>query len=93
MTVYQISYDLNDPGQNYEDIHDAIDGLGPSFHALDSTWFVDVSLDTSDVKEELKDGANSNDSILVTKMPSSGGGRWSYTSISGGLGDWLREHL
>lgn len=43
MTVYAVSYDLQDPGQDYDDVHSTIESLGASFHALESTWFVDVT--------------------------------------------------
>lgn len=94
MTVYAISYDLQEPGQDYEEVHSAIEGLGPSFHALESTWFVDVTNQSAgDVKDELLNIADGNDGIVVTEVSSTGRGRWGYAGVSGGLGDWFDDHL
>jgi len=94
MTVYSISYDLEDPGQDYDDVHAAIKELGAWFHVLDSTWLVDVSnMSAGDVKDEVLDAADSNDGIVVTEVSSRGGGRWGYAGVNGNLGDWFDEHL
>lgn len=45
------------------------------------------------MKGEVLDAADSNDGIVVTEVASSGGGRWGYVGVSGGLGDWFNEHL
>uniref|UniRef100_UPI003FD8692B hypothetical protein n=1 Tax=Desulfovibrio sp. TaxID=885 RepID=UPI003FD8692B len=37
---YLISYDLNAPGKNYDQLYDAIKSLGGWWHHLDSTWIV-----------------------------------------------------
>lgn len=76
MTVYEISYDLHEPGQDYEEIHEAIKSLGPTFDALESTWLVDVSnKGAGDIADELTGVTDTNDSIVVTQIPKSGGGR------------------
>lgn len=94
MTVYSISYDLHEASQDYEDLYDAIESLGPSFHALESTWLVDVSgKSAGDIKKNLKDDMDADDSILITEIPSTGGGRWAYAGISDNLGDWFDNHL
>lgn len=54
MTVFEISYDLNEPGQDYDELHGAIKGLGDSLHALESYWLVDVeNSSTSDIRDSL----------------------------------------
>lgn len=94
MTVYEISYDLQEPGQDYVDIHEAIESLGPTFDALESTWLVDVSNEgAGDIADDLTGVTDTNDSIVVTQIPKSGGGRWAYRNVSGGLGNWFDEHL
>ena len=94
MTVYAISYDLQEPGQDYDDVHSAIEELGPSFDALESTWFVDVTnMSAGEVRDEITDAADGNDGIVVTEVSSSGIGKWAYTGIDGDLGDWFSEHL
>ena len=40
MATMLIGYDLNRPGQNYDDLFDEIKNLGTWWHCLDSTWLV-----------------------------------------------------
>lgn len=89
MAIYQIDYDLQDPGQSYEDLYKAIMNLGDYIHILESTWIVGVSDYTaSEIRDNLKKHIDSNDKLLVTKL--SGG--WA-TTFSNSDTDWLHEHL
>jgi hypothetical protein len=93
VTVYEVSYDLSKHGQDYDDLHDAIRSLGDHHHALESYWFVDASgTSTSEIRNDLKSHIDGDDSLIVTKMPQSGGGRSAYTNASS-AGEWLEEHL
>ena len=93
MTVYEISYDLNDPEQDYDSLHEAIENLGDSLHALESYWLVDASnTSTSDIRDDLKGDLNTNDQLVVTKIQQSGGGRWA-TSHTSEVHEWLDDHL
>lgn len=93
MTVYEISYDLSNPGQDYEGLHEAIENVGDSLHALESYWLVDASnTSTSDIRDELKGELDTNDQLVVTKIQQSGGGRWATSSASE-VHEWLEDHL
>lgn len=94
MTVFQISYDLQDPGQDYDELFEAIKSYSGYCHILESTWFISTGSTSSagNVRDELEDYVDANDELLVTKMPSSGGGRWG-TTFSGDSTDWLHEEL
>lgn len=89
MAAYQISYDLQQPGQDYDDLYDAIRSYDGYCHVLESTWFV-VSDDTStsSVRDHLKKHIDSNDKLLVTKV----GYGWA-TTFSNDQTDWMHEHL
>lgn len=89
MAVYAISYDLHDPGQDYDDLHEAIKDFGAWWHHLESTWLVDTSSSTSDIRDELKDHLDSNDELLVTRL--SGG--WASWGISDSGNEWLHDHM
>jgi hypothetical protein len=60
-----ITYDLNTPGQKYNELYKAIKGLGDSAHPLDSVWFVRTSLSTSQIYNRLKTYIDQNDWLLV----------------------------
>jgi len=91
MAVYQISYDLQNPGQDYEDLYDGIKNLGSWTHILESTWLVDCDVDSAgDVRDELKPKIDANDKLFVTKI--SDGWSWG-TSFSDDSTSWIQEHL
>ena len=90
MTVYQITYTLNSPGQDYEQLYDAIEALGDSVHPLDDCWFVETTESADDIRDTLSENTDSNDSIIVTKKSESGV-TWA-TSNASDAGEWLSNH-
>lgn len=66
--LYSISYDLRQPGRNYEGLYSAIQDCGPFFHALESTWFVKSELSANEIYEKLKDQKDTNDHILISEI-------------------------
>ena len=86
---YLISYDLNAPGQNYNDLYEAIEKLGSSWHCLDSTWIVDVDMTSTQIRDALKPYIDSNDCLLVVKC--SGGGAWK--GFDKDCSSWLKDNL
>jgi hypothetical protein len=60
-----IVYDLNTPGQKYDELSKAIKALGDWAHPLDSTWFIRTSLSNSQIYDRLKPYLDPNDSLLV----------------------------
>lgn len=89
MSVYSISYDLHDPGQDYEELHEEIKDFGAWWHHLESTWLVDTSSTASEIVDELSPHLDSNDELLVTRLS----GSWASWGIDDSGNDWLREHL
>lgn len=90
MAVHAISYDLHDPGQDYSDLHDAIESIGDSCHVLESTWLVESSKSPSEIRDELKSHIDSNDRLLVVKKCETGS-TWA-TTFSSDCTDWLHDH-
>jgi hypothetical protein len=87
MTVYQIDYDLQEPGQDYDQIHEKIRELGDTIWPLESTWFVETDLSVSDVRSEIEGVTDQNDYVIVTKFV----GTYSAYLQSDDI-EWLREH-
>lgn len=88
MATKLIAYDLNTPGQNYEDLIAAIKGLGAWWHHLDSTWLVRTSKTTTEVRDELKKHIDSGDELLVVDV--TGDARaWAGFNESGRK--WLKD--
>ena len=63
--IYSINYDLNQPGQNYDELHAAIKGCGVWWHYLDSTWLVDTNLTAQELWNKLSPHTDKNDNILI----------------------------
>lgn len=45
-----IAYDLNSPGQNYDDLIEDIKSLGPWWHHLDCTWLVKTTTAATELR-------------------------------------------
>lgn len=91
-TVFLISYDLKD-SKGYDELHQAIkDYLGWA-HILESSWLIKAETSSaSDVRDEVEDYIDTDDELLVTRMPDSGSGRWA-TTFSDDTVDWLKNNL
>lgn len=87
--VYSISYDLNRPGQDYDDLYKAIKELGNWCHPLDSTWIVVSNLTAQQIRDRLQSVSDNTDGLLVVKAsaPAAWGG------LSQEVSDWLNNNL
>ena len=89
MATYIISYDLNKPGQNYNDLYDAIKSFGTWWHHLDSTWLIVTTQTATQIRDKLTRHLDNNDCLLVVK--SGGVGAWTGFSDKGS--QWLKDNL
>jgi hypothetical protein len=90
MTNYMIGYDLLDPGQDYQDLFDAIEEIDSTcWHCLDSTWIVQSELSATEIRDALKVHLDDNDRLLVTaiKRPAA------WTGFKGDCAKWLKNNL
>ncbi len=85
--VYLISYDLNKPGQNYDDLYEAIKELGIWWHYLDSTWLVKADLNATQIRDHLRKTTDDNDHFLVIGVTNEFDG-W----LPEKAWEWLRQH-
>lgn len=66
--IYAISYDLKQPGRNYEDLYEKLQSYLQHFHALESTWFI-KTIETADViYDKLRVSIDDNDHLLITEI-------------------------
>jgi hypothetical protein len=67
--VHAISYDLHQPGRNYEALARAIMGISGSYcRPLQSLWFVETQMTSTQVRDYLLPHLDSNDSLVVTRI-------------------------
>lgn len=74
--LYSISYDLRQPGRDYESLYKAIQNCGEYFHALESTWFVRSDFTANEIYERLKDYKDNNDHIVISEVQPSNQQGW-----------------
>lgn len=60
-----ISYDLNNPGQNYSAVIEKIKSLGGWANVQKSFWFLSTSLTAQQVANALWSVMDANDSLIV----------------------------
>lgn len=65
MNNLYISYDLKNPGQNYERVITAIKGLGLWAKVQYSLWFVSSTYTAKHAAEIVRDTQDSNDTLIV----------------------------
>ena len=89
MTTYMIGYDLQVPGQDYSDLHEAIRNLGSWWHCLDSTWIVNSTSDAKQLRDSLLPYVDVNDRLLVAKISVDA----AWTGFNQSCSDWLKSNL
>jgi len=89
MPIYVVSYDLNSPGQKYEQVKQAIESCGAWIRPMESYWFVDTNLTLAEVSQRVRQAHDANDMHFVQKVSKEYRG-W----LSQDVWDWLslRQH-
>lgn len=85
--LFLFTYDLNKPGQEYPKLYDAIKGMGPWWHYLDSTWLVDTNLTADQIRRRIRAVIDPTDHILVVQF----GPTWA-SFLPEKANEWIREH-
>lgn len=86
---YFISYDLNNPGQNYDDLIEAIKKYGTYCKVNKSDWIIVSNDEAKTIRDNLNKYLDSNDRLFVGKL--SGVGAWFGYQKS--TSDWLKNNL
>jgi hypothetical protein len=90
MSVYVISYDLNRPGQNYDDLFDAIKASGTDWwHCLTSTWLLVSNQSALQVANALWAHMDRNDKLLVNPITHGS----AYAGFDGDCLAWIQRNL
>jgi hypothetical protein len=91
MATILIAYDIHPlKGEAYDDLIRAILSLGTWWHHLETTWIVQCSLTTDEIKERLKSHVGIEDQLLVVDI-SGDAARWIGINDAGSK--WLAENI
>lgn len=68
MPIFVVSYDLNLPGQKYQQMKEAIESCGEAIKPMESFWLVDSNLNYSQISDRIRRAHDESDRHLVLKM-------------------------
>lgn len=87
MTIYLISYDLNEPNQDYEELFGAIKSFPGYYHLLKSGWLISTTMNAQQVSDLLLNHIDKNDFLLVSRVDDDRQG-W----LPDGAWTWIRNN-
>ncbi len=67
-SLYIISYDLNNPGQDYTNLFKRIESLGNALHIQKSVWLLKSNLKAMDISTLLHNDMDKNDTLFVSEL-------------------------
>ena len=86
--IYCINYDLNNPGQKCESLHDLIKSCGDWYHIMGSSWLVYSSRSAKGIYNALQPALDSSDSILISHLDED-----YYGCLNNAIWEWIKERL
>ncbi len=90
MSIKMISYDLHKPGQNYDNLIDAIKSYNGYCKINESDWLISTADSCSNIRDFLKKFIDTNDTLFVAEL-SSKPGWWASYNLRKGAVDWLNS--
>jgi hypothetical protein len=90
MRTLLVGYDLNRPGQNYQQLYKALKSNSLWWHHLDSTWLLRTHETAVQMRDRLKVHIDAGDELLVLDVT---GDAAAWTGFSERGGQWIKNHL
>ena len=89
MNTYIISYDLSEPGQNYEDVLNAIKEHSGWARLGGSAYVVLSENSTAEVRDKIAAAIDSNDKLFVGTINAPA----AWIGLTDDVSDWLKNNL
>lgn len=86
MAVYVVAYDLDQPGQNYPALVNALEKVGAVRVQL-SLWLLQDSGAATEVRDWVRNHTDANDRVFVAEISVS---RWAGWKMMTGAAEWLK---
>lgn len=67
MAVYMVTYDLRQPGRNYQPVYNYL-ATFPCSHGVESVWFIDSHHTSSHIRSNLQMLVDPNDIVVVARL-------------------------
>ena len=84
-----VSYDLYNPGQNYEDVIAEIKNLGGWAKIHKSFWYVNSAFSASEAVERVWKKMDNNDTLVIVDATNNS---VSWQNLSDEVSNWLRDN-
>jgi hypothetical protein len=84
MAVLLVTYDLKQPGRDYQPVYDYLKKF-TYCKGLESVWLLDTTTSTSTVRDGLRSLTDSNDVVLVVRLTQD------WASYNYYCADWLNN--
>jgi hypothetical protein len=93
MAILSISYDLyEESGRDYEELISAIKASAPGWsHPVESTWYVDTTLDPHQMYLHLSPHLHPRDKLIITPVAANKG--WWSQGMSEDMLGWFKLEL
>lgn len=89
MRTYLISYDLRQPGRNYDELYEAIKAVGSWWSCLESVWIVKSEFSAIQIRDHLTPKIDRNDKLLIAELT----GQAAWFGFNDQCSSWLRNNL
>jgi hypothetical protein len=86
--IYAISYDLKQPGRNYQNLYDTIKSAPGYIWAMDSLWFISTSESVEAWAKRLREKIDQNDHLFVVDISRKPRQGW----LPKNVWEWLDKH-
>lgn len=87
MSRFLVTYDLVNPGQNYQELDDLItNSYDYAERVTASSWAITAEGRSADVRDRLQHVLDHNDKFIVVRL--AGAPAWSTSGLDGLLEDW-----
>ncbi len=86
--VYIISYDLSNPGRNYEALLQRIQGYGSWARLGGSAYLISTNQTTAQVRDNLVQVMDGNDKIYVSSLGNSA----AWAGLGEQVSNWIRNN-
>lgn len=85
--VYSISYDLRNPGRDYNSLIEAIKEYGTWWHQTKSVWLIVTNQSAASIRDNLMKHIDNNDLLFVVALKR----EWAAVGFKQKEYDWLKS--
>ena len=88
MSAHIITYDLSQPGRNYDELYARIKSYPAYAMITESSWAVATNRSPEEVRDHLVQALDRNDTLFISTLGDS-----AWAGLSRDIADWLKENL